>query len=295
MKTLPDLKNEPFGGAWSIYDNQLLNFIKSRFVNPFYDPNINDFLKKYKTWAFKDHNIEGINKFTNLCYANGTTEVFDKFYQKYAHKRLRLLKGEYYYHRIQAREIFESFAWVEDEPILPNDVVVLSAPFSDTGNIPENYDEIMNRCSQYEIPVMLDMAYLNLTKNLSLNITYPCIEVIATSLSKVFPVERFRIGMRLMRTSSDDTLYAYSHNSVPYVNTISINIADYLITTFQNDWVFNKYKNKQLEACKKLGLTPSSCVIFGIDTDQKYPQYNRGSSTNRLCFSRLWDERFCRN
>ena len=46
MKTLPDLKNEPFGGAWSIYDNQLLNFIKSRFVNPFYDPNINDFLKK---------------------------------------------------------------------------------------------------------------------------------------------------------------------------------------------------------------------------------------------------------
>ena len=128
--------------------------------------------------------------------------------------------------------------------------MVLSVPFSDTGNIPENYDEIMNRCSKYEIPVLLDMAYLNLAKDLNLNVTYPCIEVIATSLSKVFPVERFRIGMRLMRTSSDDTLHAYSHNSVPYVNMISINIADYLITTFENDWVFNKYKNNQLEACK---------------------------------------------
>ena len=101
----------------------------------------------------------------------------------------------------------------------------------------------------------------------------------------MFPVERFRIGMRLMRTSSDDTLHAYSHNSVPYVNMISINIADYLITTFKNDWVFNKYKNNQLEACKKLGLIPSSCVIFGIDTNQKYPQYNRGSSTNILITS----------
>ena len=43
-------------------------------------------------------------------------------------KKLRLLKGEYYYHRIQARRFFESFAWIEDEPILPNDVVVLSVP-----------------------------------------------------------------------------------------------------------------------------------------------------------------------
>ena len=81
MKTLPDLKNEPFGGAWSIYDNQLLNFIKNRFVNPFYDPNIDHFLKKYRTWAFKNHKVKGIDEFTNLCYANGTTEVFDKFYQ----------------------------------------------------------------------------------------------------------------------------------------------------------------------------------------------------------------------
>ena len=98
-----------------------------------------------------------------------------------------------------------------------------------------------------------------------------------------------------MRTNQDDTLYAYSHNSVPYVNTVSINIADYLITTFNNEWLFNKYKDKQEIICKKLEITPSDCVIFGIDMEQKYPQYNRGSSTNRLCFSRIWDGRLCKN
>ena len=81
------------------------------------------------------------------------------------------------------------------------------------------------------VPVILDMAYLNLTKDLNLNVTYPCIEVIATSLSKVFPVERFRIGMRLMRTTMIP--YMLTLITVPYVNTVSINIADYLITTLK--------------------------------------------------------------
>ena len=92
-----------------------------------------------------------------------------KFYQKYSYKKLRLPKGEYYYHRIQAREIFESFAWIEDEPILPNDVVVLSVPFSDTGNVPELYEEIMERCSHFNVPVLLDIySYRNCQPPLTL-------------------------------------------------------------------------------------------------------------------------------
>ncbi len=114
------------------------------------------------------HNIHGIERFTHLAYANGTTEVFDKFYQRHNNKRLRLWRGEYFYHQIQARELFKDWAWIEDGDILENDVVAVSMPFSDTGGIPHGYQCVMEQCEQLNVPVMIDMAYVNLSKVLTL-------------------------------------------------------------------------------------------------------------------------------
>ena len=60
---------------------------------------------------------------------------------------------------------------------------------------------------------------------------------------------------------------------------------------FGPTYIYNKYVNKQQEYCMKLGLKPTSCVYFGLDLDNKFPEYNRGREHNRLCFSRLWDGR----
>ena len=57
------------------------------------------------------------------------------------------------------------------------------------------------------------------------------------------------------------------------------------------DYIFNKYRQKQIETCDKLNVDVSPCVYFGIDRNKQYQEYNRGTDSNRLCFTRVWDGR----
>ena len=284
-KSLPDLDDKPYGGAWPIYDKDAMIHL-SNFKYKGIDTM--SFLNNYKDWAFQGHNLQDINAFSNLAFCNGTTETFDKFYHKHMNKRLRLFKGEYFYHQMMGR-ICKSFAWVHDDDIFQGDVFVVSVPFSDTGNVPEELDSLLQACEDNNVPVLLDMAYINISKPIQVNLNYSCIECITTSLSKTFPVENYRIGLRLQRNKVDDTLYAYLDNE--YINHHSISLGQYFIENYSNTFIVDKYQKAQEEYCKELNVEQSQCVIFGLDSKQQYAEYNRGGDTNRLCFSRVWDGR----
>ena len=92
-----------------------------------------------------------------------------------------------------------------------------------------------------------------------------------------------------MKDEFDDTMLAY--NQTGYLNHFSVNIGHELIKNFDNQYIIEQYKTKQTHFCKELNLTPSECVIFGVDLNNTYKEYNRGGDTNRLCFSRVWDGR----
>ena len=286
-KTLPNLKGKPYGGAECIYDPVTVEEVKNNIV-PFASIDLPQFLNDYKEWAFQGHDVLGLEYYEHLAYSNGTTEVFDKFYQVHSSKRLRLWRGEYFYHQIQAREVMREFSWIDEDDLREGDVVVVSMPFSDTGNIPTDYDKVMTRCTQLDIPVLIDMAYLNISVHTQFNLHYDCIQTIATSLSKVFPVDSMRIGMRLNRKFTDDTLDAYTNQSNPYVNKNSVYTGHQMIKKFSNDWIYEKYKTKQLQTCDELSVKPSNCVIFGIDHNGLHKEYNRGGESNRLCFNKTY-------
>jgi len=280
-------KNKLYTGAWSIHDSDLLDEVRR---SPTIMTDTIKFCKEYKDWISKGKNFSGWGDFTHLDYSNGTTETFDKFYQHYSSQRLRLLRGEYYYHQIQARMLFKNrFAWINDAPLEHGDVVSMSCPFSDTGDIPEGFDDILSECDRLSIPVLIDMAYISISDLTELDLSHPCIQVITSSLSKVFPVEHHRIGIRMRREFDDDTMAAYNSNG--YVNQHSVNIGYHMIDNFSNSWLIDRYREKQKEICRELGVDISPCVIFGIDRNNRFPEYNRGTETNRLCFSRVWDGR----
>ncbi len=280
-KTLPHLKEKRYGGAWSIYDEESLNFrLQQKHIQG--DPI--EFLNDYKDWI----NQKDFDLFPHLSFSQGTTETFDKFYLKHHTRRLRILKGEYFYHQIASRNYFSGVTWIDEEPLEVNDVVIMSCPFSDTGNIPVGFYNILGKCDEKKIPVLLDLAYINLT-DLQLNLNFDCIETVTTSMSKVFPLEYDRIGIRLDKTLYDDTMVAYNQNK--YINLYSIGYGQQFIGKFDNKWLLNKYRSKQKKMCDELDVEPSSSVIFGIDTKNLYDEYNRGGNTNRLCFSKIWDNR----
>jgi len=297
---IPNLKQKPFGGCYSVYDKDLC-LVRDESIRSYKHSTTNistekyKFFELYKNWMFSSHpKISGVDKYNFACFTNGTTESFSQYYLRYReNRRLRLARGEYFYH--QMMKVFyypnHQFAWLDDDEIREGDFVLISVPFGDTGNVPDFLEHMLCECDSKGVPVMLDLAYINLAVDLSIDLSHPCIEYVVSSLSKVFPVEHFRIGIRLQKTMHEDQIYVINEDLHDYINFLSIKVGCDMMNHFSADWLYNTYKPKQLEFCSRLNLTPSSCVTLGIDTQNLYSEYSRGGAVNRLCFSRVWDGR----
>ena len=292
--------DKPFGNAHCIYDPKTLQ-CRDDSINSWTSINYSDnqikhnFFDTYKNCFSKPHDLNGIQEFTEACYTQGTTESFSHFYIRYQHKkRLRIARGDYFFHQMMSRLYWkDKFTWLEDDELREGDFLVISTPFSDTGNIYPNLDNILKKCDDLDIPVMLDMAYINIANNLKIDVSHRCIKYIVTSLSKPFPIEKHRIGIRLQRYIQkwEDQLYVINEDEYNYIPLINCHIGSQMMQKFDADYIPLKYKDKQIEICKELNVEPSSCVIFGIDHNDKFNEYNRGRDTNRLCFSMIWDGR----
>jgi len=300
---LPNNKSKPFGGAFSVHDRELTTYrdetIRMFTVNDNYtEKNAEiikqEFLQTYKQWMFSHFpRVNGVEQYTHMCFTQGTTESFAQFYIRYRDDhRLRIAKGDYFYHQMMKSLWYSNnFAWLDDEPIKEGDVVLLSVPFADTGAVPNALEKILCDCDRLKVPVMLDLAYINLAVDMSFDLSHPCIEYVVSSLSKVFPIENHRVGIRLQKEPFEDQIYVINEYNYNYINLLSAYLGTAMMKKFSADYVFNKYHEKQLAMCKKLDLVPSYCVYFGLDYTGRFKQYNRGGNGNRLCFSRIWDGR----
>ena len=52
-----------------------------------------------------------------------------------------------------------------------------------------------------------------------------------------------------------------------------------------------KYRDRQVELCKKLEIEPSDTVLFGISNKEEYDYYERDSYINRICLAYALQER----
>lgn len=274
--TLPnDKRSLPFGGSFAIMDLQILNSLPDLL-----QVDCDTFCEKYLDWitSSKLNSFNGLEQFPYAAYSNGTTEAFDKFYMKNNKRRFRCFKGEYVYHQIAWRNW--DWKFLEDGVIDDNDAVVISLPFSDTGNEHSQMQQVLQTCSNLNVPVLVDCVYFGVCSNINFDFDHKCITDITFSLSKTFPLAYARVGMRLTRTDDDDSLLML--HKIGYTNRIGASLGVKLMEQFSPDYMVEKYLQKQIDLCNSLGVTPSNTVLFGIDTNNSYPEYNRGGPTNRL-------------
>ncbi len=80
----------------------------------------------------------------------------------------------------------------------------------------------------------------------------------------------------------------FVYHKINYNNKIGAALGLKFLNYFTPDYMSNKYLDKQAEFCNTLHVTPSKTVLFGIDNNNQYPQYNRGGTTNRLSFHKQY-------
>lgn len=252
------------------------------------------FLEKYyeSIYLSKYNKLIGLNGYKYKTYVHGTTQAFDAFHLKHHRKKIRVLPGEFAYHRISGRSYSLQYEEItEDRPLTRGDAFILSIPFSASCEIPENYEQLMQTCCSEGIPVLLDFAYLGISKGININIEYECIQEICFSLSKAyFGSERFRIGMRMQRSFTDDPIdFANEFNMY---NLAGGHIGIELLQKIPPSMIYDTLEIYANKLCNQHGYERNKTCIFGsIPLDHKmYETFKRGSSKySRICLSDMID------
>ena len=289
MTYLPhDKRHLPFGNSAAIQDPNTLEVLANTNLATLLSTDLTgEYCTAYRNWieSSKNNTIMGLAHFPYACYSNGTTESFDKFYIKNRTRRFRCFRGEYMYHQLMWRNSWPDWTWLDDECLSENDAVVISLPFSDTGNEHQLHKALLEGCDKLGIPVLVDCAYFGICSDITFDFTHPCITDIVFSLSKSFPVAHARVGIRFTRTDDDDSLFVC--NKAGYINRIGCAVGLMLIKNFSPNYIVEKYKKQQIDFCNELEAEVSNTILFGIDNG-KYPEYNRGRKTNRLSFHKFY-------
>jgi hypothetical protein len=286
-----NLKVLNFGGASSVIDPDMTANVYAIIQQQAQNLVLDDldvqyqFVEAYRTWINSSqlNRLSGLDQFPIAAFSNGTTEGFDKFYLKNSQRRFRCFRGEYMYHQAAWRNYFPGWKFIDEDPLMPEDAVVISMPFSDTGNVHVDIEATLDRCDRMGIPVLIDCAFFGICQDIEFNFDRPCITDITFSLSKSFPVANLRIGMRLTRTDDDDSLLV--HQKTNYNNRLACGVGLQLIERYSPDYNVETWSLTQAKFCEQLGVTPSKSVVFGLGGED-FSKYNRGGATNRLCFSK---------
>jgi len=235
-----------------------------------------DYLKHdFAPWlqAHSSNQIIGLDQY-RPSFSAGTTQAFDSFYFRHRQRRFRCFMGEYFYHLKTWISNNANWSFVtESDPLVAGDALVISAPFCDTGSMHPDFDAVIAHCNLVGIPVLIDACYYVISGGINLDVSAECVDTVAFSLSKAFPVANLRIGMRYTRNTFDGQSL---HDAINYNNTLSAQIGSMLIRNYSSDYIYNHYREQQLDFCHTVGLSASNCVLFAVG-DHSWNEYNRGN------------------
>jgi len=242
----------------------------------FEQADIQAFKTQYNAWIHSSKHtvVNGLQDFATAL-TDGVTGAFADFTHAYPNKELVVFKGEYPYHRDTGATVINSV-----DNLQPETKLILSVPFAATGNKPEYYEEILDRCTQLNIPVFIDMAYFGACKLDEVNIDYKCVKIVAFSLSKTFGTGKCKIGICYYRDIPTTPMQLL--NEYNYVNHIAINLHTPIIENFPPDYMYDVYRDKQVSIARLLEIDPSDTVFLCTTHDSKFKGFSRAGYINRI-------------
>jgi len=270
-----------FTGGRCVKDKDICSILPSMFITDIDSTIRTTYIDTYRDWIMNNklNTIICLDDFKYCDYTNGTSEVFDHFRLKHKDKEFKFYKGEYRYHRLSGNQ-YQLISTADDLKL--GDALIISLPFSSTCTI-HKYEETLIKCELLNIPVLVDCALFGTCSGITFNFAYTCIEQVAFSLSKTFPIAQLRVGIRFSRVYESDGISA--NNKANYINRVGALIGNNLMENFSSNYIYNKYREKQKEICKELDLKLTNCVNFATSTTSSWNYLQRDGLYSRACLS----------
>lgn len=273
-----------FSSGNAIKDPEVIEFVKTRRLSQYLqDPWIvNRFQEQFPDWikAGTRYKLQNFDQFKYVGFSQGTQESFLNWYMMHKDKRLRVFRGDYWWHMEIWTKANFNWAYIDDDPkIEKTDACICSYPFALSGQEHENFKWLVQECNRVGADLLIDFIYLpNSNHVVDLDLSAECIKEITFSLSKTFPVQTAKIAVRMTRQKPSDPMQMSNDENI--CNRLSGGLALELINQYPIDFMVNKYLLKQDHWCKKLGLQPTGVVHFG--TGSNYTAIGRKEQLNYL-------------
>ncbi len=250
----------------------------------YYDGPTQELLAAFSDYIKPSVQIDNLHSYTPLP-SQGTTGSFHTFYLMNSHKQLLLLPGEYPYHEQVFRKLGKRVQHWNLEKPSKESYLILSQPFSGDGNILENYDRMIELCEQWNIDVLLDLSFFALTdKKIQIKKSEK-IKAICFSLSKMFDVGNFRLGITYWNNTLDVPEYVLRQWT--YENHFSSFLATNLLQELSMPRMRAEAQKIQKSICTRYNLTPSDTYLFGLSEDLKWSSFFRKKGLARICLSKI--------
>lgn len=245
-----------------------------------------ELVKTYENVWLNWLNTTGKKKFNFNIPINGIVESIEKICSSSEFERFVLIRGEVDFYKNVLLNYSKNFIIIDPGQwnlLKDNDLICLSMPFSPFGNIPEWYFDLIKYTSNKNIFLFIDGAYLG-TIEKTLYIPANC-KYLAVSVSKCFNASGLRSGILFC----DHVLknFVIKKNLENY-NYYAMEKTIDLLTKYNSLYTFNKYRQFQVDVCKKYNLIPSESVVLGytFDLNNEYKQImNFNKELNVLRYS----------
>lgn len=245
---------------------------------------LNEFTAAYDAWIKASTlndlgDLSGYQRYSTLA----VTHVLEQFLLQHRVRRFRILRGEYPGTRLLLEQNKLHWAWLEEDSTFgPADALVLSVPFSGSGNLHERTFALLEQAQAAKIPVLIDCAFYGICRDVRINLADFDVESIAFSLSKPFNVPALRVGMLYSKNPPPSIALLHSRE---YVGKVGMGVVYSLFEEFSSDYLQLKYRATQERICAELGLTPSNSVLFGLgDGGAEWQQFSKDGAFQRVSF-----------
>lgn len=272
-----------FSSGNSIKDPEVIKFVQGLNVTKYLlDPwTVEKFEDDFRSYvnAGKNYKLNNFELFKYMGFSAGTQESFLNYYLMNNTKRMRVFRGDYWWHMDIWEKSGIQWAYIEDDDIKEGDACICSYPFALTGDKHTNFDWLVDECNKKNVGLMVDFIYLpNSIDCVDIDLSAPCIREITFSFSKTFPVQCAKIAVRMLKEKPQDPMQMSNDENI--CNRLSAGLAHSIIQQFPIDYMVNKYRDRQTHWCNKLGLKQTKVVHFGLGDD--YTNYGR-ESTSAWC------------
>lgn len=222
----------------------------------------------------------GLETFPHRYLVNGVTQSLDEFHFRHRRRNIVTARGEYPYTRDALGDDFiYGDDFLEDRRGLRiGDALILSCPFSATGDVHPRMSEWLDEALTRQVPVLIDCAFFGTCGGLSVDLSHPAIEAVAFSLTKGLGTGAFRSGVEFSRVTHGHVTIQnhWRHNLLG-----NARIGIHLMERFSPDHIFTKYRQAQLVACTRFGLTPTPTIHLALGGPD-WAYFSRDGHCNRI-------------